>query len=363
MKIHTFNSREFIFWDFFKNHYDKSDVDIYNKITELHKMTISRLMDAGINYDDLKNTLTPQKKKNEVGFLFDIGKIENSYYGAEVLRHIQKALAEINRAAIFYGDLVAGSRNRNIQLKIRKALQREVIISNSLDFKNGVQYFVVYINNLTDHMVLKLLHELERLKYFVGYCNLSYSSYLKNAVSASINQQLLLHDKKVLQVSIDGEFEDVNYTHFDFENTDFKIINIDGYQYYSFLCYKIKRDFFEIDVSDQVFSVNSVCQRTDIINDYEVIVDDNKFKYLLDNKSGSVKSVGGANVTKQYFIQKIVENINTNYLYNLDLNEYGCLKFNTDLEIYDENTTKKSRCVASFEIVMEKKQIRLITLY
>lgn len=242
-------------------------------------------------------------------------------------------------------------------------MRDKVYLFNDLNYKHSTQYFVVYLNNITDDMVAAILNSLSTLSYFVGYSDFTYKSFFKDVISMSIGQQFLLHDGNALQVSIDGAYEDVNNTIFDFDKTQIKIINLDEFQYNSFLRFKIKRNYYEMDKKDQLFSINSVYHGVDDINGYNLIIDDKKFEYLCDKKNGSMTKIGGTNISKSELEKQIISNINTNYMFNLDYNNYGCLKFNTDLEFYDEVKKENFRCIASFEIVIPEKQIRLITLY
>lgn len=362
MSIHTFDSRDFIFWEVFRDHFNKSNEDIYNDIRILHSQTIARLDGVGVKYKDLKNTLTPQKNKMEIAFVFDSTKIDDVFYGKVVLDGFKKTICSIRRSAVFLGDIVAGSSSRNAQLNIRDAMREEIFFYNELNYINGSQYFIVYFNNVTSSMLSSVLGDLKSLPHFIGYCDLSFSSYLKDVVSMSIGQSFLLHDGIALMQSIDGETEGVNTSIFNLEGTGIKIINIDEFQYNSFLKYKIKRRYFPMDNEDQIFSINSVTPSPELIKEYDIYIEDNKFKYLLENKEASIKKLSKGSMSKEDIKRQIVSNINTNYMFNMELNSYGCLKFNTDIEVCN-GQQEKSRCIASFEIDAGNKRIRLLTLY
>lgn len=362
MTIHTFDSRDYIFWEIYRDYFRKSEVDIHKEIQKTFNLTVSKLREKNIEYAELKNILTPQKNKKEIGFIFDSTKIDNTSYGIVVLDNFKIAIGSIKNSAVFFGDITAG-HSRQAQLNIRTAMMDEVVLFNDLNFKHATQYFVVYFNNLTTKILNSILEKLHTVSYFVGYADHSYGSRLKDVVSMSIGQQFLLHKGKALQAHADGDAEDVNHTIFDFENTSINCVSIDDNLYNSFLRYKIKRRYFNMDNSDQLFSVNSVNQEVDIINGYNIIIEDSKLEYLVKNKSGSIKKIVGDDFSKQDLIHQIAANINTNYLFNLDLNEYGCLKFNTDIEFRDKIKNENSRCIASFEILMQSKQFRLITMY
>ena len=362
MSIHTFDSRDCIFWEVIRDHFNKSNDEIYNEINSLHNQVIASLDKAGIKYDNLKNTLTPQKNKMEIAFVFDSNIIDSTFYGRVVLDNFTKAICDIQRSAIFFGDITAGSSSRAVQLRIRQAMMEDLVFYHDFNYINSVQYFIVFINNITSSMLSSILDDLKGLPYFVGYCDLSFNSYFKDVISMSIFQQFLIHDSVAIMASIDNEYNGVNNTIFNFNGTNIKIVNINDFQYSSFLKYKIKRSYFEMDDSDQVFSVNSVSPEPRLIKDYDIYIEDSKFIYLLEQKEGAVRKLSEGRMSKKDLEKQIISNINTNYMFNMEFNSYGCLKFNTDLEVHNEQN-EKSRCIASFEIDTKNKRIRLITLF
>ena len=118
-----------------------------------------------------------------------------------------------------------------------------------------------------------------------------------------------------------------------------------------------------IDKEDLRFSYNIL---TNIAPEYEnlkVSIDYNKWeRYLKKKKLEDMKILGLLNMTKEELEQYILINIYNNYIYNIEENEFGTLKFNVLIEIYTTNKLKKNALVA-LEYKPNKNEVRLITMY
>lgn len=112
MIIHTFDSRDFIFWEVYKDYYNKDNRQIYEEIQNLFMQTIDRLSSHNIKYESLKSSLTPQKDKKEIGFIFDSLKIDDSFYGGVILANFVEILRTINRTSVSFGDIVVGNSHQ-----------------------------------------------------------------------------------------------------------------------------------------------------------------------------------------------------------------------------------------------------------
>lgn len=294
--------------------------------------------------------------------MFDSNLIDNCFYGTEILENFKIPFEELNNSAVFWGDIV-GQSNVSVQDKIFESLSKNIVLFNDLNYIHSSQFFIVYINNLSKKQLNTIIEILKNKDYFIGYIDFTFDSYIKFVVSLQIGQQFILHENKIIQSLIDGDVSGVNNTGFDFSQTKKNIINIDEYLYLSFLNYKIKRSYFDDDKFDQEISINSVQPDQFNISHYKIIIEDSKFNYLFNEKFGSLSLVCGNDISKEQLVFQISKNINLNYLYNIELNDYMCLKFNTDIELLNVNSKQKSKILLAFEILKEKEEIRLITLY
>lgn len=362
MKIHTFNARDSLIWDIEKYAFDTSSEVLYEKIAHMFDTLKEKLLAYEVDYKRLKHALVPDKKKKEYGFVFDSNLIDDCFYGGEIIKNFKIPFEELNNSAVFFSDIV-GESSVSVQDKIFESLSKNIVLFNDLNYMYSSQFSIVYINNLSKKQFNTIIEHLKNKNYFIGYIDFTFDSYIKLVVSLQIGQMFILHENKIIQSLIDGDASGVNNTGFDFSQTKKNIINIDEYLYLSFLSYKIKRSYSDYDRFDQELSINSVQPDQFNISHYKIIIEDSKFKYLFDNKFGSIRLVCGNEISKEQLVFLISQNINLNYLYNIELNDYGCLKFNTDIELINANSKQKSKILLSFEILKEKKEIRLITLY
>ena len=93
----------------------------------------------------------------------------------------------------------------------------------------------------------------------------------------------------------------------------------------------------------------------------KVIIDERKLKYLMTKKTGDMKTLGLLNVTKEELEKKILINVYSNYIYNIEKNEFGDLKFNVLIELF-ENGERKNALI-SLKYIPEKNELRLITMF
>ena len=93
----------------------------------------------------------------------------------------------------------------------------------------------------------------------------------------------------------------------------------------------------------------------------KVIIDERKLKYLMTKKTGDMKTLGLLNVTKEELEKKILINVYSNKIYNIEKNEFGDLKFNVLIELF-ENGERKNALI-SLKYIPEKNELRLITMF
>jgi hypothetical protein len=240
---------------------------------------------------------------------------------------------------------------------------RELNLTGELDFFNSVQYFVVYLTNLSDNDFSCILSEMAQVNCFVGWGDFSFRSYLKTIISLSVCQQFLLCDGHVIFSAVEDYNHKPEHLLFDISRCGFKWIGVPDIGYLTFMSYKIKRDYYAFDNLDQHVSLSVLDPNCKLIDDYEIIVEDAKFKYLLDKKSGALKHLLGNQLSKDRLIEQVKNNINRNYIFNIEINAYHCKKFCTDIECPKDTSSCDYRCISCFDVDIKSKKMRLITLY
>lgn len=363
MKIYTFDSRDLITWNILKDHFKLSTRKIFHEISVQFDLMNERLNKINVPYNELKNVLTPQKDKKEICFIFDSLQIEDTCYGCVVLDKIMPSILEIEKVAVFYGDMI-GPQSREGQKKLKKILLKKINGRKDLNYKNSNQLFIVFLNNMTEHRLHKIENAINALRYYIGYLDLTFQTQLKDVISASISQQFLIYKNIVIIPSSEDDDEDVNYSLYNFKKHNYLVKNVDQTAYGSFLCFKICRNYYEFDQDDLLLSLNAVSESPTFIDDFNIKIDDSKFKYLIENKSGSLSITGLDRFSIYDFKNIITTMINRNYIFNIEYKDvYNCLKFNTILDLFDINRNKREKYIISFEYMKENKELRLITMY
>lgn len=365
MKVYTFDTRDLVVWDILKNYYHYNRNQIFNEINAIFRPMVNRLTDIGVPYEKLKNVLIPQKDKLEICFIFDSMKIDNCCYGTTVFKTFIPLLSGIKKVAMFYGDLIGGDSQRE-QQKIRGLLEQNVKLNTSLDYKHSSQYFLVFLNNITNDKLSKIGNALKELKYYVGYLDLTFSSHLKDIVASTIAQGCIFYNGIVIMPTdeVEDDTNPRNYSMIEFEKYNYTIRNINQIAYSSFLSFKIQRRYYKFDNDDQVFSLNTVVKEPMLIDKYDILIEEKKYSYLLKEKFGVLSIAGLESLEIDQLRDIIRENINTNYIFNMEYNhDFECLKFNTFIDLYSKINSNRQKYILSFEVLNDSKELRLITMY
>lgn len=345
------------------DHFHIGNIAMYREINSQFAILNERLNEMGILYNNLKNILIPNIKKQDICYIFDSLLAENkTFYGLEIFNAIIPEILSIENVAVFYGD-ITGSDSVECQRQIKTELINLVNSQVDKSFRHSTQYFAVYLNNLTKSQAAKIDESMKKLACYIGSVDLSYSCYLKDVIACSIGQKFIKTGKIILlPTPYDDQNNPNGYCPIDFNKYQVKVFGIDEILFGSFLCYKIERSYNIYDHKDQLFSLNAVCESPEIISTFNILIEDEKFNYLLTKKQGSMESTGLGSITKNEFINLIRTKINTNYLFNINYSEnFNCLKFATIIEIKVKEKSK--RYIAVFEVLNENKTIRLISMY
>ena len=67
------------------------------------------LKSKGVNYDDLRAALVPDREKLEIALIFDTMKIEDSWYGYQVFERIIPLLDPRTKNSVLVGDYIGES--------------------------------------------------------------------------------------------------------------------------------------------------------------------------------------------------------------------------------------------------------------
>lgn len=362
MKIYSFDTRDNYSWNVIKDYFSLDNKQMHNEIKTDFNDLKTVLKKSKINYDDLRSILTPSQDKKEICFIYDSLKTKNSaYYGYEILQGLLPELMISEKISISYGDIITNDGESNT--RIRTFLQKEFPKKDFCNYQLSNQYFVVYGNNLSKNDLYRINAAQEKCPSYVGYIDMTYSNYLKDILSVCIGVRFIkIKDKICVPTPEDDLNNPQGYVCCSFDENKYFLVGIDELLFSSFLSYKIQRSFVRLDETDQLFGLNAVYENPDILSGYTITLTDEKFKYIREEKNGVIKITGLEALSKDKFIKMIQFLINTNYIFDIDFNEqFNCLKFATVIEVVNKGIQRKYKAV--FEVMKEKKELRIITFY
>lgn len=320
----------------------------------------NKLSEKSITYDKLKSALIPvHKDKYEVAFVFDSTSIDSSWFGYDVFEQILPALNKDSTCSILCGEIIADNLPLDIVYKI---MFSDIKQFHATSFRHPTQYFVVYINNLTESHKEAIITKLKRYIPFIGYVDTTFASYFKSLISRSLVHLCIKH-KNIIILSHEDDLDDsqnVNNCGYSFEKYGFKYISIKEMYFSLFLSYKIESVM--ADVEDLNYSMWSIAPNYKP-STFNVHVDERKIEYLNRDKSELMKKLGLKSYTAKEIEELIKYQLDKTYFYNLEyLEGYSIPKFNVSLEL--ETTSKEKRkVVVALKYSNQKNAFELITMY
>jgi hypothetical protein len=363
MEIHTLEARDNIILDTVKNYFHLSFEEVGREIRDQYNIMLEELKLKGINYTKLKNILTPQKDKRDICLVFDTTLIDDPSYGYTIFKIYFPIISTYSGVCVFEGDFLGSNEN---QMRIKQEISTNIKMINYSTFKNSRQYALIYITNLTNARVTKIIDELKPYKPFYGYFDFFYSSLLKTYISNIIGQRYFILKKDIIVLSTHQDYheENINTVGYNFGKYGFSIKSISEMNYLMFLSYKIERPYLDIDISDQLFSLSAIANIVLPLKTFQVRIDDNKFEYLRTKKSGSMKASKFRNLDKNKIEMVLTKKIESNYIFNLNfIKEHNTIKFNTIIEIKSDGNQNPYKYLVSLEYIPDKNILRLITMY
>jgi hypothetical protein len=344
--------------DVIKKYFNLSFENIGNELRSQYSIMVDELMLKGIEYQNLKNILTPQKDKKDICLVFDTSFIKESWYGNTIFKKYFPLISDFSGHCIFEGDLIGSNDN---QAAIKHEMMKRIKTINQTTYKNSCFYFLVYINNLTDGKLNTIINGLKPYKAFTGYFDFTYSCLLKEYISNIIAQRYFIYERNIVISSseYDVSEENVNIVGYDFNKYGFHIKSISDMNYGIFLTYKIERKYFNIDISDQLYSLSTINNNVDFLHNFKINIEDEKLNYLLTKKIGSMKASKLWNMDKAMIEKLLLSKIDNDYIFNLEINEHNTVKFATIIE----NGEIPFKLLLTLEYLPEIKELRLITMY
>lgn len=360
--IFTIDARDNIMLELSFDYYDFDYETMHTEINSIFQETVNVLKSKSINYNDLKSCLTPSIEKKEIIFVFDRYQITNNWYGNEVFNLIIPLFDRQSSHSILCGDYIDHTLG---QERLYKEFISEIEIRNNYNYVHSNQFYFVYINNLTKKMLNTFDVGLKKFKPFIGYIDVTYSSFMKIYASMTLANSFIKHKSSIIMGHEDdrNNIENINIKGYAFEENNYSCISLQDSLYGVFLSYKIERPAYIGFNKDLDFSLNAISTTIVPINELSIEIDERKLHYLKENKTGIMKKSEMINLEKHELEEIIRDKISMNYIYNLSyVKTHNAAKFNILIE-KSTSSNNKIKLLGAFEYMPFEKKIRLITLY
>lgn len=339
--IYTFDAKGFLLYPVMKSYFGLNDNEVYKSIQEGFELLLKQLNIKRVSYERLKGALIPNQDKDrfETCFVIDSTQIECNDYGNYVFEKLIPLLDKESTYSILCGDYIdflykyQADSQQQLQLELNNVLSG----CHGSEYRYSNQYFLIYINRLTEKQRLKIVEGLYHYTWFTGFADVTYSSYFKSYISNILVSVCIKHKNAVIMShpSDCSDEENINMRGYPFETNGFKLISINDDSYGAFLTYKIES--LVPNEEDVSFSFNALFPKFDSFEKIELHVSDDKWnKYLTNCENGKgqiMKALGYGSVDQERFSKDIFKHICANYIYNLKKNEYGDLMFNVCVEL------------------------------
>lgn len=359
--IYTLNARDNILPELLRDYFGVTPVHMMKEIQSWRAEIVQTLNTKGIQYSDLKRALVPSTDRNELALLFESSMTGSGSYGRAISERVMPLFPKDSTHSILDGDLMDHGRPDDLV----EAMNAGATFVRNVTFRYHTQFFAVYINNLTDKMAVDFVRGLSDYKPFIGFADMTYMSRLKLYLATSLVNCGIKHKSIILQEHEPDRSndEDVNMVGWAFEENGYTCKSIADPLPGILLAYKIERPFLPGRERDSEISLNAVSPLPVDISNLNVIIAEEKLKYLQEKKGGSLKRAGLHGVAVEELRRAISEKLSSNYIYNMSYNEeHNTTKFNIVLE-FKEARGKPSRHLLALEYIPDKKAVRLITFY
>ncbi|MGJ5004181.1 hypothetical protein ACQR10_22835 [Bradyrhizobium sp. HKCCYLRH2060] len=359
--IYTLNARDNVMPEVVRDYFGLSPFQMMKEIQGWRDELVDALELKGIAYRKLRRALIPSTDRKELALLFESDKTGSGSYGHAISERVIPLFPKDSTHSILDGDLLDHGRPDDLV----DAMNAGAMFIRDVKFRHHTQFFAVYINNLTDKMAVNFVEELMRYEAFIGFADMTYMSRLKVYLATSLVNLGIKHKRIILQEHEPDRpnTEDVNTAGWAFEESGYTCKSIADPLPGLLLSYKIERPFLRGRERDVELSLNAVSPVPADISDLEVIISEEKLKYLQANKNGSLKMADMQDVTVDRLRTAISEKLASNYIYNMTyIEEHSTVKFTIMLE-FRRKDAKPSRHAVALEYLPDKKALRLITFF
>lgn len=368
MTIYTFDTTNYLLYPIMKSYFKLNDKEVYKTVQSGFEILQKQLMLKKVSYTDLKGALIPSqdKDKYEICFVVDTSQIDFANCGYYIFEKLIPLLEKDSTYSILSGDYIdiIYRYNTESQQVLYMAMNEVLIKCNESRYRHSSQYYLIYINRLSENQRLKIVEGLQTFPWFVGYADLTHSSKFKTYISYLLKSVCIKNRKRII-MSHPSDYldnENVNINGLPFEDNGFSILSINDDSYQTFLSYKIESE--PPDKDDVSFSLNALFPKFDSLEKIKLHVSEDKWnKYLVDKskKGRIIEALGYTGKDKERFIREVYKRICANYIYNLRENEFGDLMFNIYVDLPTINNHLRKTAIA-LKYYPEKGEMEIVTI-
>lgn len=330
------------------------------EIAVLHADLLSILRFKNIDYSSLRSALIPSMDRHEAAFLFDSQAFDSGLYGRETFNYLLPLLDPRSTQSILHGDLIGKD-----QQLIFEILQESVTWARSFTFQYSTQIYCVYVNSLTEPQLERISTGLRSCPAYLGHIKTTFESRAKLFLSTTLSSFIVKKGTTLIIAHEDDRSNDenVNITFYPLESFCHNLVSLQGQYFSSFLAYKIERPVFNFFEADTELSLNAISDEVVLFDGFDVVLDEAKYQYLLDAKSGKLRQAGLDDAAREKIATLIQKKLNANYIYNLSyLEEHDVMKFNLQIQV-PRPIGYPARLTAALEYIPTKRVLRVITLH
>jgi hypothetical protein len=342
-------------------HFKLSDSQVFQMIHGLVKPTVEILASKGIVYEELRNVLVPSRKRHDRALVFNYNKFDTGDYGRDVVHRLMPLLRRDSSHSLLFGDWLNGER-------------KDMAFGKWLDWSPGAQgtvnldlaheryspYYFAYLNNLTTADAARIDQGFKAHPAYLGSLDLDFDSAVKTYLSTCLIRDFIKHRNVIIKGHEDDRdpAEDYNLSRFNFDQIGLTVRSLPLMYYGVLLSYKIEREHIPQD-GDRRFSLNALTPAPKMIDDFEVQLDEAKWKYLQAEKGGSLKRAGMSGLNAAGIAKRIREKVDASYIYRLSRATNGdTLKFDVMIEAIPGVRTE-----CALKYLPEHRLLKVITLY
>ena len=359
--IHLLDTRSSIFFDVLQRSFRLDNVELNKEINFMFSETVRALKEKNIDYDKLKNALLPSHKGyKEYVFIFDSAKIDSSWYGLEFFRKLFSTIKHDNTLSFLYGDILSHGVN---QSKIAEIIFENVKFAHSTTFQCSAQYFVIYVNHISNEQINDIELSLIDYEPYIGSADTTFHSRLKLLLSLCLSSLCVKYKNKVIlpHESDRDDRENINLVGYPYDEYGFEIYSVNEVNYGLFLSFRI--DSLYLGERDHEFSLSAIAHESLPLPECKVIVPQAKLDYLRNAKGDILHRLGLYDCSACQLAQVIENKLSRAHLYNLKYSEqYLTSTFNIFIESLTTNGTYAKTMVA-LKYLPDEHAVQIVTLY